>query len=251
MSMTHRSLSGGADQSVVQPPNGPATFAQDARNEIGDAGDVVNQPLGETGGPDSRIDIAFGQRLARAGAGNQPLQDHHPAFMIGAHDAIPDTLLTNLMSGYRYKSLPATMAGKKLKGLFLQDKLSLIDFSVPSLNLGVMGVSGHASCAVEGRNWVDLSGSLGFGGMAYADVGLSFWLLSPIPDCSSLDLYASAEVLFEAALQGSTFSLTACGSTSVGASICGVSDSFGLTVKGSVNSQGNITLDRIDGSCGQ
>ncbi|MBS1940275.1 MAG: carboxypeptidase regulatory-like domain-containing protein [Bacteroidetes bacterium] len=180
-----------------------------------------------------------------------PLQDHHPAFMIGAHNAIPDTLLSNLMSGYRYKSLPATMAGKKLKGLFLQDKLSLIDFSVPSLNLGVMGVSGHASCAVEGRNWVDLSGSLGFGGMAYADVGLSFWLLSPIPDCSSLDLSASAEVLFEAALQGSTFSLTACGSTSVGASICGVSDSFGLTVKGSVNSQGNITLDRIDGSCGQ
>ena len=180
-----------------------------------------------------------------------PLQDHHPAFMIGAHDAIPDTLLSNLMSGYRYKSLPATMAGNKLKGLFLQDKLSLIDFSVPSLNLGVMGVSGHASCAVEGRNWVDLSGSLGFGGMAYADVGLSFWLLSPIPNCSSLDLSASAEVLFEAALQGSTFSLTACGSTSVGASICGVSDSFGLTVKGSVNSQGNITLDRIDGSCGQ
>ena len=110
--------------------------------------------------------------------------------------------------------------------------------------------SGHYSSGERKGEWFQLY-SIGFGGMAYADVGLSFWLLSPIPDCSSLDLSASAEVLFEAALQGSTFSLIACGSTSVGASICGVSDSFGLTVKGSVNSQGNITLDRIDGSCGQ
>ena len=86
--------------------------------------------------------------------------------------------------------------------------------------------------------------------MAYADAGLEFWLLSPIPDCSSASVSASAEMLFEAAYQNEVFTMTSCGSTSASASICGVGDSFGLTVKGTVNSQGKITLERISGSCG-
>ena len=179
-----------------------------------------------------------------------PLQDHHPAFMLGAHNAIPDTLLTNMMKGYRLKTLPGHMAGKKISGLYLQNRLDLLDFSVPSINLLVLGVEGHASCKVEGRTWVDLSGGLGMGGMAYADLGMEFWLLSPIPNCSSASVSAGVEFLFEAAYQNSQLTMTACGSASASASICGVGDSVDLTVKGSVNSSGKITLERISGSCG-
>ncbi|HQW97543.1 MAG TPA: carboxypeptidase-like regulatory domain-containing protein [Flavobacteriales bacterium] len=180
-----------------------------------------------------------------------PLQDHHPAFLLGAHNAIPDTLLTNMMKDFRLKTLPAHMAGKKISGIYLQNRLDLLDFSVPSINLLVLGVEGHASCKVEGRTWVDLSGSLGMGGMAYADLGMEFWLLSPIPNCSSANVSAGVEMLFEAAYQNSQLTMTACGSASASASICGVGDSVDLTVKGSVNSGGKITLARISGSCGQ
>ncbi|MBL0126551.1 MAG: carboxypeptidase regulatory-like domain-containing protein [Flavobacteriales bacterium] len=179
-----------------------------------------------------------------------PLQDHHPAFMIGAHNAIPDTLLSNMMADFRLKSLPSNMAGHKISGMYLQDKLSLIDFSVPSIDLLLLGVEGHASCAVEGRNWVDLSGGMGLGGMAYADVGMEFWLLSPLPNCSKVSVSAGVEMMFEAAYQNDVFTMTACGSAKAGAEICGFGDTVGLTVKGSVNSQGKLTLQRIDGSCG-
>ncbi|MCO6482163.1 MAG: carboxypeptidase regulatory-like domain-containing protein [Flavobacteriales bacterium] len=179
-----------------------------------------------------------------------PLNDHHPAFLIGSHNSIPDTLLSNMMAGFRLKSLPAHMAGKQIKGLYLQDKLSLVDIPVPSVDLLLLGVEGHAGCAVEGRNWVDLSGSIGFGGMAYADASLNFWLLSPIPNCSSMDLSTGASALFEASLQNGSFGLDACGSTSASASICGVGDSYTFTVKAGVNA-GGFYLHRTDGPCGQ
>ncbi len=83
------------------------------------------------------------------------------------------------------------------------------------------------------------------------DLGMEFWLLSPIPNCSSANVSAGVEMLFEAAYQNSQLTMTACGSASASASICGVGDSVDLTVKGSVNSGGKITLARISGSCGQ
>jgi hypothetical protein len=58
-------------------------------------------------------------------------------------------------------------------------------------------------------------------------------------------------MLFEAAYQNDVFTMTACGSASASAEICGFGDTVDLTVKGSVNSQGEITLERISGSCGQ
>ena len=220
-----------------------------ANNNFG-AVNIVNAQLGLLVDKDGFLVSCYDSHVI-VPAAPWPLQDHHPAFMIGAHNAIPDTLLSNLMAGFRLKSLPNNMAGHKISGMYLQNKLSLIDFSVPSIDLLLLGVEGHASCAVEGRTWVDLSGGMGLGGMVYADAGMKFWLLSPLPNCSSASVSAGVEMLFEAAYQNDVFTMTACGSASASAEICGFGDTVDLTVKGSVNSQGEITLERISGSCGQ
>ncbi len=182
-----------------------------------------------------------------------PFQNHHPAFMIGAHGDIPQVFITQMMQGFRLQDLPSHLkadSGTKrhIHGLYLQNKLDLIDFSLPSLELVFVSIWGHARCSAEARIWVDMAngGSFGLGGMAYADVELGVGLL--LPPCQIV-LGAGASVLLEGKYEGEKFTIAFCSDVSAKISICGVGDTYNFGVKASVTSEPRLKLGLVD-KCG-
>ena len=182
-----------------------------------------------------------------------PFQNHHPAFMIGAHGDIPQVFITQMMQGFRLQDLPSHLkpisgAKRHIHGLYLQNKLDLIDFSLPSLDLVFVSVWGHARCSAEARIWVDVAngGNFGLGGMAYADVQLGVGLL--MPPCQIV-LGAGASVLLEGDYDGEKFTLTLCSDVSATISICGIGDTYNFGVEASVTSEPRLKLGLVD-KCG-
>ncbi|MEO7081363.1 MAG: carboxypeptidase regulatory-like domain-containing protein, partial [Flavobacteriales bacterium] len=167
-----------------------------------------------------------------------PFQDHEPSFMVGVHGDIPPQLVTQMMSGFRLTKLPEHLGGegkKHIMGLYLQNKMQIIDIKVPEINLVLVSVSGRAYCAAEAQIWVDLAngGSFGLGGLAYADATVVFKLL--LPPCE-LMLSPSVELGFLAAYEKEVFTLSACAGVKVKAKFCEAEDSFNFSAKASVNS---------------
>ncbi len=169
-----------------------------------------------------------------------------PGFIIGAHTAVPQDVVANVMAKARNKSLPPQLAANRVNGLFVTAKKPILEVSLPGIDLGVVSAGGHLKTGIDARYWLDLEQGLHVGGLAYFD----FKYAVDAAVCE-LCLALLMELSLSAAVQpGPVFNATGCGVASVSGSLCGVSVSESVSVKAELSSSGGIHVGLgSGGSC--
>ena len=93
---------------------------------------------------------------AKADVTNIPFSELDFSFIVGAHKAVDGQLLQQLLAKLYHKQLPPQLAGNKVNGFFFTGHKTLMDFSLPGLDLVVVDVEGHVKSGADLRFGLDL-----------------------------------------------------------------------------------------------
>lgn len=174
-----------------------------------------------------------------------PLINHlQPGFIIGAHTAVPDEVISKVMAKARNKSLPPQLAANRVNGLFITAKKPVLELDLPGIDLEVVTADGHLKTGIDTRYWMDLEQGLHVGGLAYFD----FYYGADVTLCE-MCLSMLMEMELSAAVQpGPVFSATGCGVAGISGSICGVGVSESIHVRAELSSSGGLHVGTGSGS---